>query len=113
MHVCLRGASRHGSGFCNNHHNLHQDEIERRFSAGLRRTPYRRAAMERFLKGCGDERCRLAGSKVDMIERLDRRLGAIEGKSKRTASLLIKGILDEEKRFEQMCEGEREADVQT
>lgn len=103
--ICTRSKE---SGSCNNHRNFYLDEIERRIAAGLRRTLGSRAAIERFLKVYADERRRLAGSKVGMIEKLDRRLAAIDGELNRATSLLIKGILDEEKGAEQIRELKQE-----
>lgn len=53
--------------------------------------------MDRFLRSYTDERRRLAGDRVGVLEKLDRRLAAIDADLGRATDLLIRGILDEDK----------------
>lgn len=99
--ICTRSRE---SGSCHNHRNFYLDEIEGRVSVGLRRLLGSQLAIERYLKDYGDERRRLTGNKAGVLEKLDRRLAAIDGELDRATTLLIKGILDEEKGAAQIRE---------
>jgi site-specific DNA recombinase len=92
--ICTR--SREG-GLCANRRHFYLDEIERRVSSGLRQRLGTRAAMDRFVRVYTDERRRLAGDRVGLLEKLDRRLAVIDADLSRATDLLIRGILDEDK----------------
>lgn len=53
--------------------------------------------MDRFFRSYTDERRRLAGDRVGVLEKLDRRPAAIDADLGRATDLLIRGILDEDK----------------
>jgi site-specific DNA recombinase len=92
--ICTR--SREG-GVCANRRHFYLDEIEGRVSRGLRQRLGTRAAMDRYLRSYTEERRRLAGDRVGVLEKLDRRLAAIDADLGRATDLLIRGILDEDK----------------
>jgi hypothetical protein len=92
--ICTR--SREG-GVCTNRRHFYLDEIEGRVSCGLRQRLGSRAAIDRFIRGYAEERRRLAGDRVGFLEKLDRRLAAIDADLGRATDMLIRGILDEDK----------------
>lgn len=92
--VCTR--SREG-GACVNRRHFYLDEIERRVAGGLRKRLGSRPAVERYLKTYVDERRRLAGDRTGVLDKIDRRLAAIDADLGRATDMLIRGILDEHK----------------
>ncbi len=92
--ICTK--SREGSN-CTNRRHFYLDEIEGRVSSGLRRRLGSRVAIDRFLEIYADERRRLAGDRVGVLEKLDRRLAVIDADLGRATRMLISGVLDEAK----------------
>jgi len=98
--ICTRSKE---SGSCGNTRSVYLDQVEGRVSSGLRRSLGSPSAIEGYLKEYRAERQRLAGHRAGERERVERRLAAVDAELDRATSLLIKGILDEEKSAAQVA----------